>query len=392
MHLTKRAVDQIEPSARDAIHFDSRLGGFGLRVAPSGRKTFIVQYRSGGRTRRVALGSFGRLTCDEARNLAKQILGAVARGEDPSHERNELRRAPTVTQLADRFLDQHVATRCKPRTAVDYRHAIKTYILPAIGAFKVKDVRRSDMAALHHAMRATPYQANRTLVVASKMFNLAELWGLIGPGANPCRMIAKYREQKRERYLNAEELRRLWRVLDERQSMGLESPYFVAAVKLLILTGCRLSELQTLKWRYLDGRRLLLPDSKTGARRIPLSDDALSVLGAVTPAENNEYVFAGVKPGGRLTDMQKPWRRVRAAANLESVRIHDLRHTFASHAVQNGVSLPVLGRLLGHTQIQTTMRYAHLADECVREAANITAGAVRSAVSDSPLLLSFDER
>jgi integrase len=376
MNLTKRNVDQIDPKKKDAIYFDDRLSGFGLRVSPAGRKTFIVQYRAGGRTRRYALGVFGAITCDEARLLAKETLGAVAKGQDPSHERNEMRKAPTVKQLAARFLEQHVSTRCKPRTVVEYRHALKAHIIPALGAFKVRDVKRSDMATLHHAMRNTPYQANRTLGVASKMFNLAEVWGLIDPGANPCRLISKYREKKRERFLNAEELRRLWTTLNEREAQGLESPHLAGAMRLLILTGCRLSEIQTLKWSYIVNGAMCLPDSKTGARHIPLSATAIDALRDIPAVSGNPYVVAGKSAGKYLTDFQRPWRRIRKAAYLEGVRIHDLRHTFASHALRNGISLPLLGKLLGHSQIQTTMRYAHLADDSVREAANIVGGAL----------------
>lgn len=376
MNLTKRIVDNLAPKAKDAIYFDDRLSGFGVRVAPTGRKTFIVQYRAGGRTRRLGLGVFGAVTCDQARALAKEALGEVAKGGDPSRDRNEMRKAPTVRGLANRFLEQHVATQCKPGTAVEYKHALNAYIIPTIGSFKVKDVRRSDLANLHHEMRTTPYQANRTLGVASKMFSLAEVWGLIDPGTNPCRLISKYKEHKRERFLNEDELARLWMTLAEREVQGLESPHLTGALRLLMLTGCRLSEIQTLKWRYIVDGAICLPDSKTGARRIPLSDSAINVLQEIPESPGNPYVIAGKSEGAYLTDLQRPWRRIRIAAGLEGVRIHDLRHTFASHAVRKGVSLPLLGKLLGHSQIQTTMRYAHLADESVREAANTVAVAL----------------
>ena len=221
----------------------------------------------------------------------------------------------------------------------------------AIGAFRVVDVERKDVAELHNKHRAIPYQANRTLGVLSKMFNLAEIWGLRPDGSNPCRHVPKYREKKRERFLSQEELQRLGQVLSEAEAEGSETPFIIAAFRLLILTGCRLGEIQTLKWEYITPRHMELPDTKTGARRIPLPQAARDVLDALPRYAGNPYVVAGKLEGRFATDFQHPWRRIRARA--------DLRHTYAS----------MVGRLLGHSQLQTTMRYAHLADDPVLEAA-----------------------
>ncbi|MEX0320496.1 MAG: tyrosine-type recombinase/integrase [Ruegeria sp.] len=367
--LTKRAVDTLQPEASDYFVWDSQIAGFGVRVMPSGAKTYQAQYRKGGRTRRVSVGRHGKITVDEARKLAKEIMGQVARGDNPAEEIAQHRRAPTVAALCERFFDSHVKERCKASTQGEYRRAIDLFIVPAMGSFKVVDVERKDVAELHHKFRDKPYQANRTLGVLSKMFNLAEIWGLRPDGSNPCRHVPKYREQKRERFLSQHELQRLGQVLSEAERDGSESPYIIAAFRLLILTGCRLGEIQTLQWSFITDTGMELPDTKTGARRIPLPQAARAVLSALPRLPDNPYVIVGKVPGKYATDLQHPWRRIRARAGLHDVRIHDLRHTYASNAVSSGMPIQMVGRLLGHSQIQTTMRYAHLADDPVRRAA-----------------------
>lgn len=379
--LTKRTIDGLTPGDKDQIIFDEGLKGFGVRLAPTGRKTYLVQYRAGGRTRRVKLGLVGALTPDEARKLAKNALGAVARGQNPAEEIRLERRAPTMGALCDRFLAEHVEQRLKPTTQREYRRCIDLFIRPAFGTFKVADVARADVATLHHELRDRPYQANRVLGVLSKLFNLAEIWGLRAEGTNPTRLVPKYREQKRERYLTVVELQRLNDVLTRREADGLETPFVVAAFRLLILTGCRLTEIQRLKWDFIEGPMMCLPDTKTGRRRIPLPPLALDILEALPRTPENPFVIAGDLPGAYVTDLQKPWRRIRVEAELEDVRIHDLRHTYASQAVQNGLDIVMVGKLLGHTQLQTTMRYAHLADEPVRRAAERVSDLLASAMT-----------
>ncbi|WP_170601385.1 site-specific integrase [Ruegeria arenilitoris] len=378
--LTKRAVEALPLEAKDYFVWDSQIAGFGVRVMPSGAKTYQAQYRKGGRTRRVSIGRHGKITVDEARKLAKEIMGQVAKGENPAEEIAQHRRAPTVAALCERFFDSYVKERCKPSTQREYRRAIDLFIAPALGSFKVVDVERKDIAELHHKFRDKPYQANRTLGVLSKMFNLAEIWGLRPDGSNPCRHVPKYREEKRERYLNQDELQRLGQVLAEVEQDGSESPFVVAAFRLLILTGCRLREIQTLQWSFITDSGMELPDTKTGARRIPLPQAARAVLSALPRLPDNPYVIAGAVPGHYVTDLQKPWRRIRARAGLPNVRIHDLRHTYASNAVSSGMPIQMVGRLLGHSQIQTTMRYAHLADDPVRRAAEENAARLNAIV------------
>ncbi|WP_343081444.1 tyrosine-type recombinase/integrase [Ostreiculturibacter nitratireducens] len=381
--LTKRSVEALQPQAENYFVWDSEIIGFGVRVMPSGTKTYQAQYRKGGRTRRISLGRHGNITAEQARLKAREVMGLVAKGENPAEEIAQERRAPTVAALCERFFETHVQERCKPSTAAEYRRAIDKFIKPAIGAFKVVDVERKDIAELHHKHRAIPYQANRTLGVLSKMFNLAEVWGLRRDGSNPCRHVPKYRERKHERFLSQSELQRLGQVLTEVEHEGSESPFIVAAFRLLILTGCRLGEIQTLKWDYITPRHMELPDSKTGARRIPLPQAAREVLDALPRMDGNPYVIAGIVEGQHATDLQRPWRRIRERAGLDDVRIHDLRHTYASMAVSSGMPIQMVGRLLGHSQLQTTMRYAHLADDPVLEAAARNSAQLNSLIGAS---------
>ena len=379
--LTKRTVEALKIEAKDYFVWDSHIAGFGLRVMPSGAKTYQAQYRKGGRTRRVSLGRHGKITAEQARKLAQEVMGSVAKGDNPAEDISQHRRAPTVAALCDRFFEQHVLQNCKPSTQGEYRRAIELFIKPTIGAFKTVDVERKDIAELHQKHRDKPYQANRTLGVLSKMFSLAEIWGLRPDGSNPCRHVPKYRETKRERFLSSVELRRLGATLAEVEADGSESPFVVAAFRLLILTGCRLGEIQTLRWDYITPKGMELPDTKTGARRIPLPEAARAVLDSLESAEGNPYVIAGKLVGSHVTDLQHPWRRIRTRAELPGVRIHDLRHTYASNAVSGGMPIQMVGKLLGHSQIQTTMRYAHLADDPVNRAAEENAARLSEALS-----------
>lgn len=374
--ITKRSVDALAPKAADYFYWDAQIPGFGVRVSPKGRKTYTVQYRIGGRTKRVSLGVHGAITPDEARDLARRTLGDVSRGEDPSGQKQQERRAPNVAALCDRFIDEYVPVRCKPSTQREYKRCCDIFIRPKIGAMKIQDITRPDIAALHHGLRDKPYQANRVLGVLSKMFNLAEVWGLRPDGSNPTRHVQKYKEQKRERYLDPDEIERLWRVLGQCVEEGTETVQVASAFKLLLLTGCRLSEIQKSKWSWVRGNVLLLPDAKTGPRRVMLSQSALAVIASLPRLPNNPHIIAGAVEGQHVTDLQKPWRRIRKSARIEDVRIHDLRHTYASIAAAAGHSLPIIGKLLGHTQAQTTARYAHLADAVTRNAADDVDGLI----------------
>ncbi|WP_456304855.1 tyrosine-type recombinase/integrase [Acetobacter oryzifermentans] len=237
---------------------------------------------------------------------------------------------------------------------------------------------QADVSEFHADMRQIPYQANRTLGVLSKMFSLADLWGIRTDGLNPCRGVQRYKEEKRERYLTQEEYARLGATLDETKDM----PEAVWAIRLLVLTGCRLREIQTLQWSHIffDQSELRLPDSKTGAKIVQIGQAAINIIKSVPRLEDNPYVIAGRKKGGYLTDLQKPWRRIRKAAGLEDVRIHDLRHSFASDALEMGADLTMIGRMLGHSDIKTTARYAHLKRENVRLSTNLVSEKISAAL------------
>jgi integrase len=370
--LTKRVIDAAEIQAAEHFIWDDEIPGFALRVLPSGRKGYIVQYRAGRRSRRMSLGPSTVLTCEQARTRAISIIAAARNGDDPAAERDAERKTITVKELAERFDKEHVSVRVKETTAKGYRRLIERTILPALGRHRVTEVTRADIAKLHHDLRHIPYEANRCLEVMSKMFSLAEMWGLRPDGSNPRKHIKKYAEEKRERFLSPAELKRVGGVLREMENEGIELASAIAAARLLILTGCRLGEIMTLKWEHVDlaGRALRLPDSKTGAKVVHLGQPAIDVLTCIKKVDKNPWVIVGTLLGARLTDLQPFWQRVRARAGLKDVRIHDLRHTFASTAVASGQGLPMIGKLLGHTQVQTTARYAHLAADPVKNAAD----------------------
>lgn len=378
--LTKRSVDAAKPGDRETFHWDSDLRGFGLRVSPTGKKTYIVQYRAGNRTRRLALGQHGALTADDARDLAKAALGDVSKGGDPSENRQAARRLPTVAALAERYLEEHARPKKKPKSVKGDESLLRLHVLPALGSKRVDSVTRADVTALHHALKATPYQANRVLALLSKMFNLAERWGLQPDGSNPCRHVQHYREERRERFLSAAELQRLGAVLAEVERDETEHPSAVVAVRLLALTGLRMREVLTLRWEAVDfeGGRLHLADTKTGKRTLPVGGAALRALEQAPRQEGNPYVCPGDREGCHLVGLRKIWYRLRERAGLDDVRIHDLRHSYASVGAGGGFALPILGALLGHSQPQTTARYAHLADDPLRQAAERISGEIEA--------------
>jgi len=369
--ITKRAVDQLQGDGTETFYWDDDLPGFGVRIRSSGRKYYVAQFRADGRMRRITLGRHGAVSTETARRRAMAAISEAKGGGDPAAVRDSRRKAPTMKQLGKRFLEDYVPDHCKPSTAYEYGRSVKFFIEPRIGKRKVRDIKRSDIAELHHALRETPYQANRTLGVLSKMFSLAEMWGMRPDGSNPCLHIKRYKEEKRERFLSAEEFARLGKVLDETLRDGSETRSAVVAIRLLMLTGCRLSEIQKLQWEHVDleAGELRLPDTKTGGRAVPLAPSAVRLLEALSRDEENPWVIVGRKPGSHLTDLQHPWRRIREKAELDDVRIHDLRHSFASRALALGEGLPMIGKLLGHTQVQTTARYAHLARDTVKASA-----------------------
>jgi integrase len=383
--ITKRSVEALTPTVNgiEAVLWDTELKRFGVRVQRGGAKSYILHYRAGtGRgapLRKLTIGRHGSpWTPETARREARRLLGLVGTGADPAADKIARQEAPTVTELGERFLIEHAEAKRKSSTAVEYRRLLDKIILPALGKRKVADVTRAEATRLHHTNRAAPYQANRVLAVLSKMFNLAERWGLRPDRSNPCRHVERFPEKKRERMLSSAELARLGDAL-----MAYDgSPYAVAAVKLLVFTGARLGEVLGLKWEWIDFERgeARLPDSKTGAKTIHLPPPALAMLAEVPQLEGNPYVIVGAKPGAALVNLEKPWRGIRGAAELDDVRLHDLRHAFASIAASSGMGLPIIGKMLGHTDPATTARYAHLASDPVKAAAAAVANKIAAAM------------
>ena len=380
--LCGRAVDRLSVEGGDRIFWDRELAGFGVRVYPSGRKVYVVQSRARGGPRRVTLGTHGELTTTQARLRAAQAIDRIKRGEEPAAPPAQA--GTTIADLAARYLSAHVAQNCNAHTAGIYRGSLENHILPALGMMPLAMVETAHVAALHYRLRETPRAANRALSVLSKMFSLAAAWGLVADGTNPCRGVRKYKEKKRERFLTRDEYRRLGQTLVEAEAeaeAGIEgavSPYAIAALRLLMLTGCRLNEILTLRWDDIDrtAGEFRLRDGKTGARMVPLTPTAETVLAGIARVPNNPWVIVGKKPGTHLSTITADWYRLRAHAGLDDVRIHDLRHSYASRALAAGESLSMIGKLLGHADIQSTARYAHLARETERLSAARVGGSI----------------
>ena len=380
--LSSRAVDSLPAEGRDRIFWDRELPGFGVRVYSSGRKVYVVQSRSRGVPRRVTLGTHDELTTAQARLRAAQVIDRIKRGQEPIPSPAEA--VATIADLAERYLSAHVAQNCNAHTAGIYKGSLENHILPALGMMPLAMVETAHVATLHYRLRETPRAANRVLSVLSKMFSLASAWGLVADGTNPCRGVRKYKEKKRERFLTRDEYRRLGMALAEAEAEaqagadGAVSPYAIAALRLLMLTGCRLNEILTLRWDDIDrtAGEFRLRDGKTGARMVPLTPTAEMVLAGIARVQGNPWVIVGKQPGTRLSNITADWYRLRAHAGLDDVRIHDLRHSYASRALAAGESLSMIGKLLGHADIQSTARYAHLARETERLSAARVGGSI----------------
>ena len=376
--ISKRTVDGLSVEARDAVFWDRELPGFGARVYPSGRKIYVVQSRGPGGSKRITLGRHGELTVEQARKQAVAVIDRIKKGEDPVAAPPEP--AFTVADLAERYMEAHVAVNCNAHTQGIYRGSLDNHILPALGKMPIPSMGRSEAAALHYELRNTPRAANRALMVLSKMFSLAGDWGLAPAGGNPCRFVRKYKEGMRERFLAEHEYRRIGCELCVLEAEGPLPARAAAALRLLMLTGCRLNEILTLRWDDVDRKagELRLRDTKTGARMVPLTPTAAAVLAGVVRVPRSPWVFAGVTPDRHLSQLSTYWRHARGRCGLEDVRIHDLRHSFASRALALGESLTMIGRLLGHTDVASTARYAHLARDAEKTAVARVGGSIEA--------------
>ena len=375
--LSNRMVGELPAGEKEVIYWDTALPGFGVRVYPSGVKTFLVQRRGPRGSKRIALGRRGTISAEEARQQAAVLLPRIEAGDEPGAEPDP-EGGPTVAELAERYLREHVAVRCKPITVKGYRQAIEQHILPRLGKVPIGALDRTHVAELHYRLRKTPVAANDTVGALSRMLNRAEAWGLVPAGSNPCRFVTPYRTRRLERFLTEDEFRHLGEALDDLEAGGRVTVHAAAAIRLLMLTGCRCGEVLTLRWEdvALERNEMKLRDSKTGPRVVLLSPAASRVLAGVPREADNPWAIAGREPGTRLTHLAYYWYPVRERAGLGDVRLHDLRHSFASRALALGEDLTMIGKLLGHKKIQTTARYAHLARDSVKESAALVAASI----------------
>ena len=371
--LSKRIVDALPVTDRESVYWDRELPGFGVRVHPSGSKVYMVHKRSGGKSRRVTIGQHKVWSLDDARREAGEIIARLRKGDKPGRPGADspFATGPTIGELAEQYMTVHVAVRCKPTTARSCRHILDKFLLPEFGARRLGEITPNQVATLHYRLRETPIMANQVISLLSRLFHKAAAAGDAPAGGNPCRFIQKYPTRSRERFLSEREFERLGTVLRELETARKISTSPAAALRLLMLTGCRRNEILTLRWEHVDLEHdeLRLRDAKTGARAVPLSPTARRVVTELPRQPDNPWVFPGRKPGTRMGNLNASWQVVRKEAGLEDVRIHDLRHSFASRALALGESLPMIGKLLGHRQVQTTARYAHLARHSVKAAA-----------------------
>ena len=410
--ITKRLIDGLKPARTDFYVFDTDTIGFAVRVRVTGGMSYIVQYKAGsGRgapTRRVTLGAIGKMTPEQARKAAEKVLGSVAYGKDPAADKANERRSLLLGDVIEAFLAEHAEAKRKASTAGWYRDGLERIVKPAFGGMKPDKVTRQDVTRLHSSMNKTPVQSNRILAMIGALYGFAAKAGYAPEGYNPTRGIEKFPERARERFLTSDELARLGDALRQGETVGLAyaidesnpkakhapkednrrailDPFAVAAIRLLILTGARLREILHARWEFIDFERgvIFLPDSKTGKKPIYLSAASLAILSALPRIEGNPHIIPGEKAGQPRADLKRPWAAVTKAAGLEGVRLHDLRHSFASVGAGASLGLPVIGKLLGHSQPSTTARYAHLDADPMRRAVE-TIGATIAAAMDGP--------
>jgi integrase len=369
--LTKKVIDSAAYQGDADLNeryvlWDDELKGFGVRVYPTGLKSFVLNYRHNGRKRFMTIGQYGAITLDQARKEAKKYLVDVIQGDDPLQTRQDKRAGQTVKDLCAAYLERHAVNK---KSIKDDERRIEAHILPLWRNLKASGIKRADVAALHSktGKRNGIYEANRLLALLSKMFQLAELWGVVEEGSpNPASGIAKFKEEKRDRWVTPEELPFLLAAITMEPNLSARN-----AIWMYLLTGLRKEELLTAKWSDIDHARkeIKISDTKNGkAHYLPLSAAALECLRQVPRLEGNPYIITGKKEGRHLVNVSKAWGRIRAVAGIEDVRIHDLRRTVGSWLAQSGNSLHLIGRVLNHTNTSTTAIYARFGQDSVREA------------------------
>lgn len=405
MRFTSKSVAALEPRTVRFWINDTSLPGFRVAVLPSGVKSFAVRLRSrGGRKNRRdsthVIGRVGQISLEQARDRARELLSRATLGEDVAGGQRATRVAPSVAELSEIFLEDREG-KLKARTLIEYRRAFKVEINPVIGSFAARDVTRRDVAQLHHGMRTRPYMANRVVAVIGSLYSWAERHGYVPEASRPVRGLELFPEKSRERYLTDKETLRLGSALRQAENVGLPlhpkraaylekrmkqrdrkrkatsritpaNPFAVAVIRFLLLSGWREREAMTLRWDALDldAGRARLAETKSGLSWRDLGGAAVALLRELPRIGNSPFVFPGHSQFAPISTITHVWFAVRHSAGLDDVRLHDLRHNFASEGAQQGKSLLVLGAVLGHREIETTKKYAHMGDRPGRSAAN----------------------
>lgn len=381
MKLTKKTVDAAgHPNEGQVFLRDESLRGFAVRITP-GSKTFILEKEINGRVRRMTLGRYGELTVDEARKQAKEKLADIAKGRDPVAERQQRRSAPTFGELVDLYIARHLPTK---KSRINDEGLLKHHLAHWRGR-TLASITRADIIQLHTQIgtqpstvirpghptaHPAPRLANSVLTLLSSMFNLATDWGLY-TGANPTVRIKKFPARSRDRFVTPDELPRLWAAL-----AADPSPFIRVAFLVSLLTGARRNEVLTMQWTDVDFTQGTWRIEHTKAGRVhllPLPRPVLTHLSALPRFADNPYVFVGRWGRGHLVNVSKPWTRIKTAAGLSDVRVHDLRRTLGSWLVAAGASLPLIGKALNHSSVSTTAIYARLQLESVRTALDANA-------------------
>jgi integrase len=375
--LTKRIIEAAALPAEGQVFLrDTVQPGFAVRVTPT-KRTFILECRVYGRSRRITLGRYGPLTVEEARKEAIKKAAEIAAGGDPTEARRAARAAVTWGDLEARYRTDWLPRK---RNVRNDRSMLDTK-LAAWRARPLVTITRAEIITLHGSIgRAHPYRANRLIALIRKMYNLAELWGL-HPGPNPCKGIPLFPEKKRDRFVTPAELPRLWRALEEEPN-----PFLRAVFLLALLTGARSGEVLAMKWEELDLVRGVwrIPNTKAGRPHyIPLARPALEELKRLPRLHDNPYVFPGRGGRGHLTKLATAWRAIRTKAGIADVRVHDLRRTLGSWLAASGASLPLIGKVLNHSQPSTTAIYARLDLEPVRGVLEANADRMLGIISEA---------
>lgn len=387
--LTEAFIRRLPVHSKRYDVYDRTVPGLAVRVGLSGAKTYALYYRALGRLRCATLGKTDVMTLDAARRRAKVMLGIAAGGADPLSAKEKAKNDLTLKEIAEQWLVD-LDRRRKPRTMRGYRLAVETHIIPRLGGRAIGSIEARDAAAIHTRLRATPYLANRVVAAMSSMLTWCERRSLRAQGTNPCRLIEKYSETPRRRYLTVDEYSRLGKAIRDAESDATISPKPLMAIRLMLLTGCRPDEILTLQWSavFLDDGVLRLDDSKTGAKLVFLPPEAEELLRTWPRFGRSPYVFPGSgrrSKGQHLIGYSRPWAKLCKAAKVRNCRPYDARHSFASVALSSeGQSLGVIGELLGHSQAATTKRYAHLHEQAARIAAAATGGTIAAALRAEP--------